>query len=288
MKTISLLIAALLVLAPVWAQETEEKEKDTPVSSPWEHGILIDDQTTLVPYKNTLEFIIQHKFGPMTNGFSDLFGIMAPGANVRLALNYVILDNVMVGYGLTKENMTSDFSAKWAVLQQTERNRIPLALTVYGNLGLDGRPEEELGEEYTFTSRFSYFGQVIVGRKFTKWLTVQLNASFTHYNIVPENYDHDKIAFGGAARMKFSPQSSFIVTYNDPLNSASLSKPENPVLPKPNLAFGWEISTFTHVFQIYVGTAKGLLPQANVAFNQNDWTKGDLMFGFTINRLWGF
>ena len=286
MKKLSLLIAALVIFGSLRAQEGEEKQKDTPVSSPWEHGIIIDDQTTLIPYKKTLEFIIQHKFGPMDNKFSDLFGIMAPGANVRLALNYVVLENLQVGYGLTKENMLSDFSLKWAALQQTEKNRMPVALTLYGNVGLDGRPDAELGEEYTFTSRFSYFAQAIVGRKFTDWLTVQLNASFTHYNIVPENYDHDKISFGGAARFKFSPQSSVIVTSNDPLNSASLSRPENPILPKPTLAFGWEISTYTHVFQIYVGNSKGLIPQANVLYNQNEL--GDLMFGFTMNRLWGF
>ncbi|MEK7720255.1 MAG: DUF5777 family beta-barrel protein [Bacteroidota bacterium] len=45
---------------------------------------------------NTLESVIQHKFGGMGNGKKDLFGIMAPGANVRIALDYVIAKNLLL------------------------------------------------------------------------------------------------------------------------------------------------------------------------------------------------
>ncbi|HPE43425.1 MAG TPA: DUF5777 family beta-barrel protein, partial [Bacteroidales bacterium] len=57
---------------------------------------------------------------------------------------------------------------------------------------------------------------------------------------------------------------------------------------KPNLGVGWEIRTSTHAFHIYISTADGIVPQHNAMFNQNDWTKGDLMFGFSITRLWSF
>ncbi len=127
MKKISLILLCLAFLVQGRAQETGEKPErdDRPVRSAFESGILIDAQTNIIPDQNTLEMIIQHKFGPMTNGFSDLFGIYAPGANVRINFNYSILDKLMVGYGLTKTNMTSDFQAKWAILQQTRSGHIP-------------------------------------------------------------------------------------------------------------------------------------------------------------------
>jgi hypothetical protein len=74
-----------------------------------------------------------------------------------------------------------------------------------------------------------------------------------------------------------------------PLDIKGIYESLDPInKPKPNLAIGWEISTTTHVFQIFVGTANTLSPQYNMMQNQNDWTKSEMMIGFNITRLWGF
>ncbi|MBZ0242699.1 MAG: DUF5777 family beta-barrel protein, partial [Bacteroidales bacterium] len=57
---------------------------------------------------------------------------------------------------------------------------------------------------------------------------------------------------------------------------------------KPNFGIGWEIATSTHAFHIYIATADGIVPQHNAFYNKNDFTKGDMMLGFTITRLWNF
>ena len=85
-KYILFLIVSVFVFN-TFAQDSEEK--DQPVSSTFESGYLIDNQTIFIPDAKTLEFVIQHKFGTMDQGFSDLFGIYAPGSNIRLGLNYV-------------------------------------------------------------------------------------------------------------------------------------------------------------------------------------------------------
>lgn len=283
-KLLQLLLLWICVAITGFAQDQDQESKpvDKPVRSPFEGGMLIDNQTGVIPVKNTLEMLIQHRFGTMDNGISDLFGIYAAGANLRLGLNYSLLDKLMIGYGLTKKNMYSDFQVKYALLQQTRSGRIPVAVTLYGNMAIDGRSEETFGINYKFTNRFSYFGQVIVGRKFSEWLSLQVQGSFTHYNSVEENTDHDKIGVGGSGRIKFSPQSSFIFQYDVPISINNKSE------SKPNLGFGYEASTSTHIFQIFVSTANGILPQDNYMFNQNDFLKGELMFGFTITRLWSF
>ncbi|MCD6598461.1 MAG: hypothetical protein J7L04_12275, partial [Bacteroidales bacterium] len=185
MKKSVLLIFMLLIFSysSSIAQETEKpvKENDNLIYSSFESGILIDNQTNIIPDKRTLEMLIQHRFGTMENGFSDLFGIYAPGTNIRIGFNYSIIDRLMVGYGLTKKNMYSDFQLKYALLRQTE-NRIPVAVTLYGNAAIDSRNKEDFGVNYSFTNRLSYFGQVIVGRKFADWLSLQVQGSFTHYN----------------------------------------------------------------------------------------------------------
>jgi len=293
---ISIIAFVLFISNPLLAQENEfieekaPKKIDKPVRSPFGSGYLIDNLSTDVPIKKTLEFIIQHKFGIIENGSSDLFGIYAPGSNIRMGLNYVLFDNVQLGYGLTKKNMNSDFNIKWSVLKQTRKNTMPVSLTLFANLALDGRNKDVFGIDYSSTNRISYFSQAIVSRKFTDWLSLQVAGSFTHYNSVDTILDHDKVGIHFSGRVKFSPQSSFIFNYDIPLDIESLysSYGNEALKPKPNLAFGVEIATSTHAFQIFIGTADGLLPQDVMMYNRNDFTKGEMALAFSITRLWNF
>ena len=57
---------------------------------------------------------------------------------------------------------------------------------------------------------------------------------------------------------------------------------------KPNISLGVEIATSGHAFQIMVGSYKGIIPQRNLVYNDNDFTKGDFFLGFNITRLWHF
>ena len=167
---------------------------------------------------------------------------------------------------------------------------MPVSLTLFANLALDGRNKDVFGIDYSSTNRISYFSQAIVSRKFTDWLSLQVAGSFTHYNSVDTILDHDKVGIHFSGRVKFSPQSSFIFNYDIPLDIESLysSYGNEALKPKPNLAFGVEIATSTHAFQIFIGTADGLLPQDVMMYNQNDFTKGEMALAFSITRLWNF
>jgi len=308
-KIIPILFLLLSLCTYSFAQDEAEEavavEKDKPVRSPWESGYLIDNQTSLIQVKNTLEFAIQHKFGTIGNGRSDLWGIYAPGSNIRLGLNYVVLKNVQVGWGITKKNMYNDFNLKWTALEQTRANKVPVSVTLYGVMAIDGRskdyfdgmryfhssdPDSPLST-YAFRSgaRLSYFSQLIIGRKFNDWLSLQAAASFSHYNLVARTGDHDKVGAHLGGRIKFSPQSSIIFNYDIPLKIKDISEQREWIdHPRENLALGLEVSTSTHAFQIYLGAADGLIPQDQMMFNQNDWKNKGLAVGFVITRLWNF
>jgi hypothetical protein len=289
-KLYMLAVIVMMGLAIHAQEETQEsKPKDRPVRAPFESGYLIDNQTTLIYSPKTLEYIIQHKFGTMNNGLTDLFGLYAPGANIRMGLNYVVMKNLQLGYGVTRQNMHSDFSVKYTILEQTRRNTIPVAVALYANMAIDGRNEAVFGKNYNFNNRLSYFTQLIVGRRFNDWLSVQANASFTHFNATDSLIDHDKISVGINGRVKFSPQSSILFQYDVPLKIQGIAEHREFTNPsKPNLGIGWEIRTSTHAFHLYVSSADGMVPQQNAMYNQYDWTKGDIMFGFSITRMWSF
>ncbi len=84
---------------------------------------------------------IEHRFGNMEDGLENIWGIYKPGANIRIGFNYSLLDNLMIGYGLTGKNMQSDFRVKYNIIQQTRKDVIPVSVTVYGNMAIDGRDE---------------------------------------------------------------------------------------------------------------------------------------------------
>jgi hypothetical protein len=308
-KFISVLIFWFFIIPTVFSQEegddTPVKQKPRPVRSPWSSGLIIDNQTSVIYPQNTLEFVIQHKFGSIENGRSDLFGLYAPAHDIRLGLNYVIMRNFQVGWGISKKNMYSDFNAKWTVFEQTREETMPVSVTLFGNFAIDGRSKELYDSRrynrssdpyhplttysYRPNQRLSYFSQLIIGRRFNDWLSIQAAASFTHYNLSERGIDHDKIGAHFAGRVKVSPQSSLVFNYDVPLKIKEISEHREFINhPQPNLAFGWEVATSTHAFQMYLGSAGSIIPQENMLYNQNDWRDGGLAVGFVITRLWNF
>lgn len=282
-------------------EDTQKKKKDKPVREVWSGGLLIDEQTSTIAEKKTLEMQIQHRFGSIQdNGISDLFGIYAPSANTRMGLNYSIKDNLMVGYGITKKNMYSDFQVKWNIIEQTRRNTIPVTVTFYGNMAIDGRNKSVFtttteDSTYKFTNRLSYFAQVLVSRKFNDWLTLGVNASFTHYNSISADtvgvrgMDHDKIGIGVLGRIKFSPQSAIVFHYSIPLNIKSMAENRTVTnISNSNFGIGYQVATATHAFEVFISASNGIIPQDTYMMNTNDWTNGEFRVGFNITRLWGF
>lgn len=290
MKKCMVCIFTFLICCINLVAQEDVKTKDKPVRFSFASGQLIDNQTSIIPVKNTLEWIIQHRFGPMENGISDVYGIYAPGANIRNGFSYAILDNLLLGYGLTLKNMYSDFNIKYVLLEQTRESTIPIFVTLYANMAIDGRNKSVFGTGYKFSNRFSYFSQLIVGRKVSHWLSVQAHTSFTHFNSVPDDMNHDVIGIGLNGRINISPQSSILVQYDIPLKIQSISEQLEFDAAKPNLGLGYEVSTGSHAFQLYVTSSNSILPQDAYLNNDFDYTKGfsDLMFGFTITRLWSF
>lgn len=298
------IIILLVISGFAFSTFAQDKEKSEPVYAPFESPYLIDQQTTVIPDVKTLEFVIQHKFGSVDNGVSDIWGIYS-SANVRLALDYVPVKDLQLGIGLTRNKMYTDLNAKWNIWKQTTDNSMPVSVALYGSVAINGQESSDFGTgkvkdtkdpnnfiapvDFTFFDRFSYYSQLIVGRKITDALSVQAGASFTHYNMVGWDYDHDVVSLHFNGRAKISSQASIIATYDAPLKIKNISEQTNwDTHAKPSLALGIELSTYTHAFQIYVGNANGILPQDNLMFNRNKFNKEGIAFGFTMTRLWMF
>jgi len=307
---ITLRISALMILTLLLIKSTalaqEETTQDTtiqeapverPVRPAFESGLLFDATTTTISPSKTLEFILQHRFGYI-DGASDFFGIWG-ASNIRVGLNYSLTDKLTFGAGTTKIKRLQDFQAKYKVLEQTRSNSIPVTVVVHEVIGFDARDkstwdQNEGSPEYKFSNRMSYFTELIVSRRFTDQLSLQVGGAFTHYSCVDSVYDHDRISLSFAGRYKFSPQGSLIVAGDFPLDITGIkdykkdSDETTIIYDKPNLSIGVEISTSTHAFQIYLASAQGILPQEDIMWNNHDFFNKGIMIGFNLTRLWNF
>lgn len=290
---VSFLFTSVSVSAQDEAEETPEAPaKERPARPAFESGLLFDNATSTIQSAKTLEMIIQHRFGTMDNGSSDLFGLWAP-SNIRLGLNFSILNNLMVGIGTTKFNKMQDIQVKYNILQQTRSNSIPLTITLYEVIGINASDETVFGPDYIFAHRMNYFTQVIITRRFNDEFSFQFAPSFTHYNSTDSLIDHDRITLSAMARYKFSPQSSIIIGGDFPMMIQGISEHRKEVNKqnfnvKPNITVGMEIATSTHAFHLYLGSAQNILPQENFMLNRNDFFDGGILLGLNITRLWSF
>lgn len=276
-------ILFVLLLFPVIAIAQEDATDSTKVKEAlerpaFESATLIDNPTNVLFAKNTLEVQFQHRFG-LLNEKNSLAGMYGDGANIRIALSYAILDRLTIGFGTTKNNRLQDFNWKAALLRQTRSNSMPVSVTYYGNFTIDARPESTFN---LVQDRYSFFNQIIIAKKFSPNISLQIAPSVSHFNAVEPGMENDMFAIAFGGRVKISPQTAIIFDYSQPLTQFDVKN------PNPGISIGTEFSTSAHAFQIFLTNYSGIVPQQNYMKNQNDFFNGDFMIGFNITRVYNF
>ncbi len=286
-------------------EKTTASKKLKPVKNTFQSVWIIDNQTVLVPVKGTFEMDIMHRFGTVNNGYQDFWGFFAP-SNIRLGVAYAPINKLYLGIGLTKSNLLWDASAKYAIITQT-KSKYPVSVTYYGDVAYDTRKDEDKSLFKYPEQRVLFFNQIIVARKLTDKLSVQVAASLSHQNAVNGYYTkndstgkeifkemkHDHFAVSVSGRYKITNVTSLMINYDQPITKHATSN------PNPNLSFGVEFNTSNHSFQLFMGNYSLLNPGRNNLYNANspfnytdvNGTKikgGQFLIGFNITRLWNY
>lgn len=297
LKPILCMLSLMAVGGCLFAQDSIViEEKTVPVKkfvkNTFESAWIIDNQTVEVPVKGTFEMDIMHRFGTLNKGYKDFYGFFAP-SNIRLGFSYTPIDNLMAGVSITKSNMTWEGYAKYAILKQTKGRGYPVSITYYGNVAVETR----LKENYLhFSDRISYFHQLLIARKLTDRISIQVAPSLTHVNFVYGEFvdstvnkegkiqlrNHEHFAVAVSGRFKIKEGMGIIVNYDQPLTK---HKTDNP---HPNLSLGLELTTSSHAFQIFLGNYYFMIPQKNNYFNRNNYRDKQFLIGFNITRLWNY
>jgi hypothetical protein len=294
------LMLAISVSFAALAQEvvTEEPVKKTPakakpVKNTFNSIWIIDNQTVMVPQKKTFEMDIMHRFGTINKGYDDFWGMFAP-SNIRIGVSYAPINKLNIGLGITKSNMLWDVSAKYAIIQQT-KSKYPVSITYYGNLSRNTTKDADGIFKYD-SWRNMYFNQIIIARKITERLSLQVAPSISHQNYVDGYYkrvdsvkkvvegqmENTHFAISFAGRYNVTNVTSIIFNYDQPITKHVANN------PRPNISFGFEFNTSNHAFQLFMGNYYYLSPQRNNLFNKNDFKEKQFLIGFNMTRLWNY
>lgn len=242
-------------------------------------------QSTETVKKKNLNFLVIHRFGDFAGsqgGGRTYFGLDAVN-DVYLGLEYGLTDDFNIDIGRSTIGGLADLELKYALVHQTTNGGSPIAVTAIGEAGV--RPYGTIFT--TLDSRLSYFGQLILARKFSPGLSVQVAPSYVRDNtpipFVPGN-EKDFFALSGTARIKISRSAGFILDYAHPFSSfrTGANGFSDP------FGVGFEVETGGHVFTMNITNARAINEINYLSNTQADYGRGQYRLGFTISRMFDF
>lgn len=291
-KTVFLIPLAFFITFFSFAQDTtdiskmledelkaNDQTKTAYTTSTFKTTRLIDGHSVENTAPGVLDLKISHRFGTIggTNGGAyNFFGL--DNATMRLGFDYGITPTLMVGIGRSTILKTFDGFVKWKILRQsTGKRKMPVTVSYVPTIGLVSF--KDTATYKFFSSRINFTHQLLIGRKFTEGLSLQVMPTVIHRNYPVDNGPNDVFAIGMGGRQKLSKRTSFNVEYY-------YQVPKYRVPGSANvLSLGFDIETGGHVFQIHITNSSSMTESSFITGNRGSWGKGDILFGFNISRV---
>lgn len=278
----SLFLIAFGCIQSVHAQIDLFAEKSEPirdiVTSTFKTTRIVNGQSIENVGKGVLDFRILHRFGELSDGGYNFFGL--DQASMRLGLDYGISKTLMVGVGRSTFDKQYDGFVKWRILSQTTGGiNFPFALSYAGTM-IYKSLKNPTGLSYTpyETDRFTYAHQLILARKFNDAFSLQLTPTLFHYNLVSTStLPNDFYSLGIGMRQRISKRVNLTGEYFYRFNK--LEGYHN------SFTLGFDIETGGHVFQLHVTNSTGMTERTFINETTGEWGKGNLRFGFNLSRV---
>jgi hypothetical protein len=287
MKKLLLGIFLVAISSPLFSQddlldilndETPENAIEDIITSTFKGTRIVNGHSIENKKDKELEFIIAHRFGRINTGLYDLFGL--DNANIRFAFEYGLSDNLTIGVGRSSFEKTYDSFLKYSLLKQKKgENPFPVAISLFGSVALKTLRDYDPEDKRSFAESLFYVGQVLIARKFSPSFSLQLTPTYVHRNTVRIAEDpHDIFALGFGGRIKLSKRVALNTEYYFAFDESKSINTRNA------LAFGIDIETGGHVFQIIVSNAITMIEKSFITETTGDFFAGDIHLGFNLSR----
>jgi hypothetical protein len=238
---------------------------------------IVNFESTKLVAKQEMTLIVSHRFGSVENGFDSFFGL--DDAVTRLNFVYGLTDAINIGVSRSSFQKIYETSAKYRLVRQQE-NGFPFTIVGYNSILINSALEKENLPKLEFKDRLGYTVQLLISKKVSSNLSLELAPTFFHDNFVALDTQHNsQYALGFGARQKVSKRISINVDYGWHLNRADNSPFKNP------LSIGFDLETGGHVFQMHFSNAQAMNTNGFLGQATGDWSDGNVYFGFNLSRV---
>jgi Membrane bound beta barrel domain (DUF5777) len=253
-------------------ENNSDKQK---VTSAFKTIKIVNLESTKLVSKGDLYLVIAHRFGSIKEGIEGFFGL--DNAITQIKFAYGLSD--MLNIAAARSEQAYDFSLKYMIKSQ-EDDGFPIAIAGFNSIGFNNLLKESTYPNMKFQNRLVYVNQLLISRKFSENLSLEVAPTYFHENfVVDDAQSNSQYAVGVGGRYKISKRVSLNLDYIAHLNRVSTADFKNP------LSIGVDIDTGGHVFQMHFTNSQGIHEAGFLANSTGDWNKGDVFFGFNLVRV---
>ncbi len=285
-KNVFTLVFVLFGLGFSFAQDELFKELDSVKSNKKEIETaafkalqICNMQSTKLPVKGEFYLLISHRFGDLSNGLDNFFGL--DNALTKIGGIYGATNWLSLGLSRQTYNKTYEIAVKYKLADQVKEG-FPVTIVGYNTIDINSALSTDLYPELKFNNRLSYATELLISRKFSKSFSLELNSVFVHKNLYDDIIDQKNVyllAAGG--RYKITKRMSLNLEYG-----ARLSLPEGYTSPYHNpVSVGLDIETGGHVFQLLFSNSQTMNDVAFFTNSTGSWFSKGIFFGFNMYRV---
>lgn len=268
--------------------EIDTVKTDNRVESVFKSLKIVNLESTKLAAKGDFYFIVAHRFGYVKHGFEDFFGM--DDANTQIKFTYGVTNWLTAHVSRSGFQKTYEMALKYRLMSQ-EKEGFPVTLVGFNSLAINTEMKKEDFPNLKFDNRLSYVTQLLISRKFTERLSLELAPTYFHENtirdildannnvITPNPQSNDQFALGMGGRYKLTKRWSVNMDY-----AAHLNRAKNSVFTNP-LSIGVDLETGGHVFQMHFTNARAMNEAGFLGQTTGDWGKGEISFGFNLVRV---
>jgi len=296
-KILSLLVFCLGFFAHSIAQdsavaEIKEAPKQKFTRATFNATKLINMQTTEIVGKGVKQFMVSHHFSYLWNkdagsqNLAQFFGLNSGVAHTYVSFDYSPTSFLNVGVAMAGGSKYEAWTKFKLLRQQTGLKNIPVSLAFYSLANVNTAKDASV---QLTANKFSFLHQLLIARKFSDKLSLQVMPTWIHFNVVPYgiNNSNDVFSLGLGGKYKMTSTLNLTFEYARQLNMYKNIIAKNGAILnyQPDLlSLGLEINTGGHLFQFYIGSTTESSNIEQMARNNSVIKDGNFAFGFTINR----
>ncbi|GGB85038.1 hypothetical protein GCM10007424_26350 [Flavobacterium suaedae] len=254
--------------------DSVQVDTNSDVSAVFKGLQIVTLQTTKMPAKKEFYFVVSHRFGTVKDGISEFFGLDM--ATTKLGGVYGITDWLSVSASRHTLLKVYEGGLKYRLARQNDN--FPFEIVGYNTIDINTFLEEENYPKLEFTDRLSYITQVLISRKLSEKISLELVPSFIHKNLYePTIENDDQFSVGAGGRVKLTKRLS--------LNLEYVYNVDKPDFYKNPLSIGVDIETGGHIFQLLFTNSQAMTEAGYLTQAAGDWGDGDFFFGFNLYRV---